>query len=264
MEISLTAIIEPGTVRERLDAALPDGIDVIEVADLAVAPAPRLEASHWQVELPGVAADDAAVAVQTFLAAEHAAVERLTSNGVRRLDARAGVVSIELDRHAEASGQAGYAILRMVVRHLTPAVRPDDILTALRRASGLELPSPARVTRLAQGPLDGAGGFGGVVPPGQPGEDSRGHVPPGHAGAVPQVSAAQGTQAGRGAAAQGQVKAARQHKGNATEAYAAATGAYEQLSRGAERPFEAGCARGPDERDRPNARNRATEQQRAS
>jgi radical SAM-linked protein len=260
MEISLTAITEPGAVRERLDAALPDGIDVIEVADLAVAPAPRLEASHWQVELPGVAMDDAALAVQALLAAEHAEVERLTSNGVRRLDARAGVVSLELDRRAEAFGQPGCAILRMVVRHLTPAVRPDDILAALRRASGLELPSPARVTRLAQGPLDSVGG---VVPPGQPHERPLGDVPPGQADAVPPVGATQGTQVGREAAAQGQVKTARQHAGNATPAYAAATGAYEQLPRGAERPFEAGCARGPDERDRPNARNRATEQQRA-
>jgi radical SAM-linked protein len=247
LEISLTANIEPGIVKERLDAALPDGIDVIEVADLAAAPAPRLEASSWQVELPGVASDDAAFAVQAFLAAEHAEVERLTSNGVRRIDARAGVVSLELDGRGEASGQPGYAILRMVVRHLTPAVRPDDILAGLCRAFGLELPSPARVTRLAQGPLDGDEGFRGDVPRARP-------------DAVSQASAAQGAQVGPPAAAQGQIKTARQHAGNASEAYAAAAGAYGQPPRGAERPFEAGCAREPDERDRPNARNRATEQ----
>ncbi len=247
MEISLTAIMEPGIVKERLDAALPDGIDVIEVADLAAAPAQRLEASHWQVELPGVASDDAALAVQAFLAAEHAEVERLTSNGVRRVDARAGVVSLELDGRGGASGQPGYAILRMVVRHLTPAVRPDDILAGLSRAFGLELPSPPRVTRLAQGPLDGDEEFLGDVPQGQP-------------GAVPQVCATQGVQAGLVATAQGQVKTARQHAETATEASAATAGAYGQLSRGAERPFGADCAREPDERDRPNARNRATEQ----
>ena len=38
LEISLTAAADPGLVRDRLDAALPDGIDVIEVADLAAAP----------------------------------------------------------------------------------------------------------------------------------------------------------------------------------------------------------------------------------
>ncbi len=153
MEISLTACVEPDAFRARLDAALPEGIDVIEVSDLAVAPAPRLEASLWQVVLPGVAADEAASAVQAFLAAAHAEVERLTSNGVRRLDTRAGVVSLELDRRAMADEQSGCAILRMVVRHLTPAVRPEDILVAFRHMSALEPASPAVVTRLAQGPL---------------------------------------------------------------------------------------------------------------
>ena len=44
----------------------------------------------------------------------------------------------------------------MVVRHTTPAVRPDDILTALREIADLQPPRPPLVTRLAQGPLDTA------------------------------------------------------------------------------------------------------------
>jgi hypothetical protein len=44
----------------------------------------------------------------------------------------------------------------MVVRHTTPAVRPDDILAALNRVAGLALPAPPLVTRLAQGPLETA------------------------------------------------------------------------------------------------------------
>ena len=51
---------------------------------------------------------------------------------------------------------ADCAILRMVVRHTTPAVRPDDILTALREIAELQPPRPPLVTRLAQGPLDTA------------------------------------------------------------------------------------------------------------
>ena len=43
--------------------------------------------------------------------------------------------------------------MRMVVRHTTPAVRPDDILTALRAVADLVPPSSPLVTRLAQGPL---------------------------------------------------------------------------------------------------------------
>ena len=174
LEISLTAALEPGMRPGRLDAALPDGIDVIEVADLAAAPAPRLEASVWQVVLPGVAADEAARAVEAFLAAAHAEVERLTSNGVRRLDTRAGVVSLELDRRAMADGQSGCAILRMVVRHLTPAVRPEDILVAFRHMSALEPASPAVVTRLAQGPLgiDAAAAEASAPGPGDPADSA--------------------------------------------------------------------------------------------
>ena len=41
----------------------------------------------------------------------------------------------------------------MTVRQLTPAVRPDDILAALRQLSALEPVSPPLVTRLWQGPM---------------------------------------------------------------------------------------------------------------
>lgn len=239
LEISLTAGLDPESVRARLDAALPDGIDVIEVADLAATQAPQLEASEWEVVLPGVAEDDAASAVEAFLAAAHAEVDRLTSKGVRRLDARAGVVSLELDRRATAEDQPGCAILRMVVRHMTPAVRPEDILAAFRTMSALEPSSPAVVTRLAQGPL---------------GIDTA---------AVGLTEAAHTAEAPRPDerdAAQGQVMATRLDEGNASMASTTPVSAYEQLPRGAERPDEVGCAREPDGRDRPNARDRATEQ----
>ena len=46
------------------------------------------------------------------------------------------------------------AILRLVVRHVTPAVRPDDVLAALATIGDLAPPTTPAVTRLAQGPLD--------------------------------------------------------------------------------------------------------------
>ena len=46
------------------------------------------------------------------------------------------------------------AILQMVVRHTTPVVRPDDVLTALRTHAAFEPPRPPLVTRLTQGPLE--------------------------------------------------------------------------------------------------------------
>ena len=238
LEISLTEGLDPASVRVQLDAALPDGIDVIEVYDLAAAPAPQLEASEWQVVLPGVAPVAAASAVEAFLAAAHAEVDRLTSNGVRRLDARAGVVSLALDQRAAADGAQECVILRMVVRHLTPAVRPEDILVALRRMSALEPSSPAVVTRLAQGPL----GSDAVASP------ARG------------TTMAEAPRPGRRDAAQGQVLATCLDAGGAGTASTAPQSAYEQLPRGADGPGAARCAREPDGRDRPNARDRATEQ----
>jgi hypothetical protein len=44
----------------------------------------------------------------------------------------------------------------VVVRHTTPAVRPDDVLTALRAVTEFAPPTPPLVTRLAQGPLQTA------------------------------------------------------------------------------------------------------------
>ena len=166
LEIGLTSACPAPDVRDRLDTALPDGIDVIEVLELADAPggiaALRLEVSQWQVILPGVAEGEAAGAVQAFLAAESAAVERRTSKGIRQLDARAAVITLELDRRAAQEADAGCVILRMVVRHLTPAVRPDDVLTALSAMTGLAPSSPPVVTRLAQGALGMEAAIGGT------------------------------------------------------------------------------------------------------
>jgi radical SAM-linked protein len=166
LEIALTSACTAPDVRDRLDAALPDGIDVIEVLELADRPggiaALRLEASQWQVILLGVAPDEAARAVQAFLASESAVVERRTSKGTRQLDARAAVVTLELDRRAAQDADAGCVILRMVVRHLTPAVRPDDVLTALSAMTGLAPSSPPVVTRLAQGALGMEAAIGGT------------------------------------------------------------------------------------------------------
>jgi radical SAM-linked protein len=159
LEIALTGVCAAPDVRDRLNAALPDGIDVIEVLELAGGLGGerglRLEMSQWRVVLPGVDPGTAARAAAAFLDAKSVMVERSTNKGTRRLDARAAVLTLEVDRHAysgEAAG-AGSAMLRMVVRHLTPAVRPDDVLAALSIVADLAPSSPPLVTRLAQGPL---------------------------------------------------------------------------------------------------------------
>ena len=155
LELALTSPCAPEAVRAGLDAALPDGIDVIEVTERGTEPPfARLEASQWQVTLPGVPYAVAQTAVGEFLAASRVEVERVTKNGPRRMDARAAVISMQLDRCADGAPGDDCGILRMVVRHTTPAVRPDDILAALDSVAGLVPSAPPLVTRLAQGPLD--------------------------------------------------------------------------------------------------------------
>jgi radical SAM-linked protein len=281
LEIALTGCRDPQDVRIALDAALPDGIDVIEVMDLAeVHEAPRLEASQWEIVLPGVAPADAALAIEAFLAAATAEVDRLTSKGVRRFDTRAAVLTLELDRRAVSERDAGCAILRMVVRHMTPAVRPDDILVALRRMSALAPSSPPLVTRLAQGPLGpeatadlaskadmastaakagSAVTTGTAADAGQPGTSGLAEPPgPSRSAAPAEPGANMPRQHGR-SADQGQEKATRLGAGRTGLTCAAPESANEQLPRGAEPPVMAGSAREPDGRDRPHARDRATE-----
>jgi hypothetical protein len=73
----------------------------------------------------------------------------MMKSGPRTFDVREAVVSLV----ASAGDDDSCAILRVVVRHTTPAVRPDDVLSALRAVAHLAPPTPPLVTRLAQGPL---------------------------------------------------------------------------------------------------------------
>jgi radical SAM-linked protein len=160
LSLALTSRQAATQVRERLNAALPDGIDVIDVTEGSDGTS-ALEASQWRVVLPGVEPAAAERAVAGFLALSEAPVERLTDKGVRHLDARAAVVTLDVlesaDPHggarATVTGVQDCAILRMVVLHMAPAVRPDDVLTALREQHGLVPSSPPVTTRLAQGSL---------------------------------------------------------------------------------------------------------------
>lgn len=149
VEIGLASACDPQAVAAALDAALPPGLDILEAVQAATPDfAARLEASVWEIELREVAVDEAAQAAGALMAVPEALVERLTREGVRRFDARGAVVALEA-----RPGAQGCAILTLVVRHGTPSVRPDDVISALRLVADLVPPKPPRVTRLAQGPL---------------------------------------------------------------------------------------------------------------
>jgi radical SAM-linked protein len=161
LELALSARVEPEELRAALDAALSPGLDVLEAVEAGTGGlAERIDASLWRVELPGVASDTLGRAVSAFLAATEVPVSRLTKQGRRTQDARGPVVRAEVRAANPApSGvnQVPCAILNLVVRQVTPTVRPDDVLAGLRVVADLEPLVPPRTTRLAQGALNSQG-----------------------------------------------------------------------------------------------------------
>lgn len=189
VEIAVVRRCDPDRVRAALDAALPPGLDLVEVVEVpltgATALADLLEASEWEVVLPGAERGEVAAATARLLACEHAEVERTTKAGRRLVDVRPALRRLEVPPPGAARSDAGRAaerveaaaggvcaILHVVVRHATPVVRPDDVLTALRTVADLAPPQPPQATRLAQGPLDGE--TGAVADPLAAGRDVAG------------------------------------------------------------------------------------------
>ncbi|MFI6872780.1 TIGR03936 family radical SAM-associated protein [Streptomyces sp. NPDC050400] len=160
LEIALTAQRDPEKLRALLDESMPVGLDIVEAVEARTSGlADRLTASVWELRLDGVTVEDALRAAEAFRAAETVEVQRRTKNGMRTFDAREAVVSLEAaeatsDVPADRPSDKACAILRLVVRHVTPAVRPDDVLSGLRAVADLAPPVPAAVTRLAQGLFD--------------------------------------------------------------------------------------------------------------
>jgi hypothetical protein len=151
------------------------------------------------------------------------------------------VITMGADRCAAAGGDTGNAVLRMVVRHVIPAVRPDDILAALRRLAALAPSSPPVVTRLVQGALSAeavgaaAAAVGLTWPePREPGPQPHGRGTPG-----------------------GQQLEITRTGGAAMAAATRRDVACDQLPRGAEGPPRS-SAPGSLTGDSPDARQRAT------
>jgi len=164
LEIALAEVVDPQQVHVALDESLPEGLDVIEVVESAGGSlSDRLEASRWQIELPGIGPEELEAAVGTLVAGEVVEVERMTKKGLRTFDVRAAVVSVQ--SATCATHRERCAILEVVLRHGTPAVRPDDVLAGLRNLTGLSIPGAALARRLEQGPLGRNGTVGDPLTP---------------------------------------------------------------------------------------------------
>lgn len=147
LEIGLAETLEPAEAHRLLDESLPDGLDVIEVVESPGGSLSELlEASRWEIRLAG--AGDLAPLVEAFLASESVEVQRMTKKGLRVFDARAAVLAMGVRMEADTT------VLDVVLEHVVPAVRPDDVLSALAVVG--EYPSDVvpLLTRLQQGPLD--------------------------------------------------------------------------------------------------------------
>ena len=160
VEIGLAEHRDLAELSKALDESLPTGIDILEAVDAPAGTSlpDRIEASRWTIKLPETDAAVVQKAVVAFLAADTVPVERLMKQGLRTLDARAAVVSMRVE-----AGPC--AILHVVVRHVTPAVRPDDVLSGLRTVADLVPPVPPEATRYAQGPLTETGEVGDPLAP---------------------------------------------------------------------------------------------------
>jgi radical SAM-linked protein len=155
LEIGLAMRVDPRTLAADLDQALPDGLDVLEVVEATTGSlADRLEASRWRIDL-AVPREEVARAAEAFSTQDSVSVERMTKKGLRTFDSRAAVLSLDVEAgDAPDSG----ARLTIVLRHMVPAVRPDDVLAALRQVGGLREAGAPLMTRLEQGPWDAASG----------------------------------------------------------------------------------------------------------
>src|SRR6476660_2719333 len=108
VEVSVAARVDPERLRTALDQALAD----------------RLQASDWVMTFRGMPVADLEHAATALLEQERVEVTRMMKSGPRTFDVREAVVSLT----ASPGEDDTCAILRMVVRHTTPAVRPDDVL----------------------------------------------------------------------------------------------------------------------------------------
>ncbi len=174
LEIGLAQVLDPTEVRLALDESLPEGLDVLEVVESAGGSlADRLEASDWEITLTGTDPAELQPAIDQLLATPEVMVERMTKKGLRTFDARAAIALLEVRAGGESQDvPESCAILRVVLRHGTPSVRPDDVLAALREISGTTSQTAVLAQRLAQGPLDP--GTGTVGDPLAPDRDAAG------------------------------------------------------------------------------------------
>ena len=136
LEFGVVQKIDPVAVAQELDAALPDGLDVVTIVEASAPLSEVLQASRWRLEF----AFDVEQAVAAFEAQDSVTVERITKAGRRTIDVRALCSAFEV---------AG-TVLEVTVQHAEPTPRPAEVVQALGLGDAAVL-----ATRLSQGVVAG-------------------------------------------------------------------------------------------------------------
>ncbi len=144
VELGLAEVCDPTKVMAALNEVLPAGFEVVAAAEATtVSLGELLQASDWRIVLSGSPPGALEAAVGQLLGAGECIVERMTKNGLRSFDVRAAIVALKVVDDDTCD-------LRSL--HQVPLVRPDDVVTALRRLDD-GLTARPLLTRLRQGPL---------------------------------------------------------------------------------------------------------------
>ncbi|GAA3874841.1 TIGR03936 family radical SAM-associated protein [Tessaracoccus defluvii] len=148
VELGLKSVCDPAKVVAALNEVLPAGFEVLDAAEaVSESLGELLEASDWLIRLDGAADGVLAAALADLMGRDEFTVERMTKTGLRTFDVRSAILTAEVTDDVT---------IRVRTVHQTPLVRPDDIVSALRRIDEA-VPGRPLLTRLAQGPLrDGA------------------------------------------------------------------------------------------------------------
>jgi radical SAM-linked protein len=166
LEIGLAETRDPSSIQRALDAALPPGLDVVQVVEATTgALADLLTASRWRIDLVGIPPMVVDTAVEEVLAQESVVVERMTKGGVRAFDVRGAIVSLVRETGPDRCSVA------LVTLHQEPLVRPDDVLAAMTQRVPAFAPAEVPILiRLAQGQL---GPEGRLLDPFRPADQDR-------------------------------------------------------------------------------------------
>jgi radical SAM-linked protein len=152
-ELAFVGAFDIDRAMAALNAALPDGMDVLSAVEVADG-APRLSkwllASVWDLDygrVPGMGTGTLQPVIDDVLTAEEVIVGRDRKGEITAVDLRPAIVDLNATR----------GMVRAVLHHTEPPMRPQEIHRSLsdriHRAKSVQspFPEPALVTRVAQG-----------------------------------------------------------------------------------------------------------------